>query len=96
MREPLTMLNDAMLLQCTAQIQALSPALCFSILKKPVNQLAARKRAMICNTMLFSQLQDGVLVCYKTADKDMKAQRAHQLEKKLNSPKLLIFKSKRF
>lgn len=50
----LTMLNDAMLLQCPAQLQSLTPALRFSVLKEPVDQLAAGKRALICNTMLLS------------------------------------------
>lgn len=58
---PLTVLNDAMLLQCAAQLQSFMPALCLSVLKEPVNQQAARKRALICNPMLLSQLQNGVL-----------------------------------
>lgn len=66
MKTPLTVLNDAMLLQCTAQLQSLSPAICLSILNEIVNQLAARKGALISNTMLLSQLQNGVLVCYKS------------------------------
>lgn len=65
MRTLLTVLNDAMLLQCAAQLQSPTPGLCLCILKEPVNQLAAGKGALICNTMLLSQLQNGVLVRYE-------------------------------
>lgn len=64
----LTVLNDALLLQRTAQLQPPTPTFCLSILKEPVNQLAARKRATICNTVLLSQLQNGILVPYETED----------------------------
>lgn len=53
-RTSLTVLNDAMLLQCATQLQSPTPALCLSVLKEPVNQLAARKGALVCNTMLLS------------------------------------------
>lgn len=66
MPAPLTMLNDAMLLQCTAQLQAPTPALCLTILKEPVDQLVARKGSLICHTVLLSELQDGVLVPNET------------------------------
>lgn len=68
MMAPLTMLNDAMLLQCTTQLQSSAPALRLSILKEPVNQLAARKGALIGDTMLFSQLQNGVFAHYETEE----------------------------
>lgn len=64
----LTVLNDALPLQCTAQLQPLTATFCLSILKEPVNQLAARKRTTICNTVLLSQLQNGILVPYETED----------------------------
>lgn len=60
------MLNDAMLLQYAAHIQGLTPAFCLLVLKEPVDQLAARKGALIGNAMLHSQLQNGVLVPYET------------------------------
>lgn len=62
------MLNDAMLLQCTAQLQSPTTALCLSILKEPVNQLVAGKGTLICNTVLLSQLQNGVLFPYETEE----------------------------
>lgn len=74
LRTPLTVLNDAMLLQCAAQLQSPTAALCLSVLKEPVNQLAARKGAPICNAMLLSQLQDGVLFPYETEETETKTQ----------------------
>lgn len=47
-----------MFLQRSAQFHSLFPAFHFSILKEPVNQLAARKAALIYNTVLLSLLQD--------------------------------------
>lgn len=59
----LTVLNDAMLLQRPTQLHSLTPALHLPILQEPVNQLAARKRALIQNPVLLPQLQqDGVFV----------------------------------
>lgn len=67
------MLNNAMLLQCPAQLQSLTPALCFSILKEPVDELAAGKRALVHNAVFLPELQDGVLVAYETEDTDRRA-----------------------
>lgn len=68
MRTPLTVLDDAMLLQRAAQLQCPPPALRLSVLKEPVDQLATRKGALVRNTVLLSQLQDGALVPYETEE----------------------------
>ncbi|TNN67326.1 hypothetical protein EYF80_022433 [Liparis tanakae] len=51
-RAALTVLNDAMLLQCAAQLQTPAPALRLPVLKEPVDQLAASKGALVCDAVL--------------------------------------------
>lgn len=66
------MLNDAVLLQCSAEVKSLTSALCLSVLKEPVDQLAAGEGAMIRNAVLLSQLHEGVFVCDETGDTETK------------------------
>lgn len=68
MRASLTVLNDAVLLQCSAQVDPLTPALHLPVLKEPVDELAAGKGAVISHSVLLSQLHDRVFVCDETRE----------------------------
>lgn len=62
------MLNDAVLLQGSTQVDPLTPALHLPVLKEPVDELAAGKGAMISHSVLLSQLHDRVFVCDETGE----------------------------
>lgn len=63
---PLTVLDDAVLLQGSAQVDPLAPALHLPILKEPVDELAAGEGAVISHAVFLSQLHDRVFVCDET------------------------------
>lgn len=62
------MLNDAVFLQGSAQVDPLAPALHLPVLKEPVNEVAPGEGAVISHAMLLSQLHDRVFVCNETGD----------------------------
>lgn len=68
---PLTMLNDAMLQQGPTQLQPLASTGHLSILQQPVNELAARERALICHLFLLPQLEDGVPAADETGQENI-------------------------